>query len=70
MHVQKIKEEKLTWETYLESVDGLRNDEECRSPIKMNLPKQDHGVAMYQTVILAPPSTCQIRETSTNQTNE
>ena len=29
MHVQKIKEEKLTCETYLELVDGLGNDEEC-----------------------------------------
>ena len=70
MHVQKIKEEKLTWETYLESVDGLRNDEECRSPVKMNFPKLDHGVAMSLSITLAPPSTCQIRETSTNQTNE
>ena len=46
MHVQKIKEEKLTLETYLESVDGLRNDEECRSPVKMNFPELDLGVAM------------------------
>ena len=29
MHVQKIKEEKLTCEMYLELVDGLKNDEEC-----------------------------------------
>ena len=70
MHVQKIKEEKLTCETYLESVDGLRTDEECRSPVKKNFPKLDLGVAMSQTATLAPPSTCWIRETSTNQTNE
>ena len=55
MHVQKIKEEKLTYETYLESVDGLRNDEECRSPVKINLLRLDLGVAMSQTVTLAPP---------------
>ena len=52
MHVQKIKEEKLTWETYLESVDGLRNDEECRSPVKMNFPELDLGVAMSQSITL------------------
>ena len=39
MHVQKIKEEKFTCETYLELVDGLRNDEECRSSVKMNFPE-------------------------------
>ena len=55
MHVQKIKEEKLTWETFLESVDELRNDEECRSPVKINLLRLDLGVAMSQTVTLAPP---------------
>ena len=55
MHVQKIKEEKLTWETYLESIDGLRNDEECRSPVKMNFPELDLGVAMSQTLTLASP---------------
>ena len=70
MHVQKMKEEKLTWDTHLESVDGLRNDEECRSPIQIKLPEQDLGVAMSQTVTLVPPSTCQIRETSIDQTNE
>ena len=70
MHVQKIKEEKLTWETYLESVDGLRNVEECRSLVKMNFPELDLGVGMSQSITLAPPSTCQIRETSTDQTNE
>ena len=46
MHVQKMKEEKLTSETYLESVDGLRNDEECRSLVKMNFFELDLGVAM------------------------
>ena len=70
MHVQKIKEENLAWETYLESVDRLRNDEECRSPVKMNFLELDLGVAMSQSITLAPPSTCQIRETSTNQSNE
>ena len=33
MHIQKIKEEKLTCETYLDLVDELRNDEECRFPV-------------------------------------
>ena len=54
MHVQKIKEEKLTRETYLESVDGLRNDEECRSPVKINFPKLDLGVAMSPSITLRP----------------
>ena len=36
MHVQKIKEEKLTCKTYLELVDGLKNDEECHFPFKIN----------------------------------
>ena len=54
MHVQKIKEEKLTRETYLESVDGLRNDEECRSPVKMNFLELDLGVAMSLSITLQP----------------
>ena len=53
--MQKIKEEKLTWETYLEFVDGLRNDEECRSSVKINFFGPDLGVVMLQTVTLAPP---------------
>ena len=66
MHVLKIKEDKLTWETYLESVDGLRNDEECRSSVEMNFPELVFGVAMSQSITLAPPSTCQTIETSTD----
>ena len=70
MHVQKIKEEKLTWEMYLASIDVLRNDEEFISPVKMNFPELDLGLAMSQSITLVPPSTCQIKETSTDQTNE
>ena len=66
MHVQKIKEKKLTCETYLESVDGLRNDEECRSPVKMNFLELDLGVATSQSITLVPPSTYHTRETSTD----
>ena len=29
-----------------EICSGLRNDEECRSPVKMNLPELDLSVAM------------------------
>ena len=62
MHVQKIKEEKLTCETYLELVDGLKNDEECYFPVEMNFSEEDLVVVLPQPVTLAPPSTFQIRE--------
>ena len=70
MHVQKIKEEKLTCETYLDLVDELRNDEECHCPVEMNFFEEDLVVILPQPVTLAPPSTCQIREKSIDQTNE
>ena len=70
MHIQKIKEEKITCETYLDLVDELRNDEECRFPVEMNLSEEDLVVIVPQPVTLAPPSACQIREKPTDQTNE
>ena len=64
MKIQKIKEEKLTCKTYLDLVDELRNDEECRFPVKMNFFEEDLVVIVPQPVTLAPPSTCRIREKS------
>ena len=54
----------------MKSVDGLRNYEECRSLVKMNFPELDLGVAMSQSITLVPPSTYQIRETSTDRSNK
>ena len=69
MKIHKIKEEELTCETYLDLVDAFRNDEECRFPVKMNF-FEDLVVIVPQPVTLAPPSTCQIREKSNDQTKE
>ena len=70
MPIHKIKEEKLTCETYLDLADELRNDEECHFPVEMNFFEEDLIVIVPQPVTLTPPSTCQIREKSTNQINE
>ena len=70
MHIQKTEEEKLTYETYLDLADELRNDGECHFLIEMNFYEEDLVVVFPQQVTLAPPLTCQIREKSTDQTNE
>ena len=70
MHIQKIKEEKLVCETYLDLVDKMRNDEECRFLIEMNFSGKIFLLFRPKPVTLAPPSTCQIKEKSTDQKNE
>ena len=71
MQIQKIKEEELTCETYLDLADELRNDEECHFPVEMNLFEEYLVVVVPQLVtLIMPPSTCQIRETSSDQTNK
>ena len=69
MKIQKIKEEELTCETYLDLANALRNDEECHFPVKMNF-FEDLVVIVPQPSTLVPPSTCHIREESNDQTNE
>ena len=69
--MEKIKEEEITCETYLDLVDDFRNDEECHFLVQMSLFKKDLGVVEPQLVTLAPPSTCQISEKQMiRQTNE
>ena len=70
MKTQKITEEELTCETYLDLADELGNDEECHFPVEMNFFKEDLVVIVPQPVTLAPPSTCQIIEKSNDQTSE
>ena len=70
MKRRKIKEEKLTCETYLDLVDELRNNEECHFPVEMNFFEEDLVAIVPQLVTLAPPSTCQIREKSNDQKTE
>ena len=70
MKIQKIKEEELTCEIYLDHADELRNDEDCHFLVEMNFSEEDLVVIVPQPVTLVPPSTCQIREKSNDQTNE
>ena len=70
MQIQKIKEEELTYEMYLDLVDELRNDEEWHFLVEMNFSEEYLPVILPLLVTLTPPSTCQIRERSTDQTNE
>ena len=54
----------------LDLVDDFRNDEECHFPVKMSLFGEDLVVVEPHPVTLAPPSTCQIKEKSNDQTTE
>ena len=67
MKIQKIKEEELTCETYLDLADAMTNDEECHFTVEMNFFEEDIVVIEPQPVTLAPPSTCQIKEKSNDQ---
>ena len=60
--MQKLNREDFTWETYLDSVDDLRDDEECCFLDQMSIPTNDLDGVQHQPMILAPPSTCQTRE--------
>ena len=57
MKIQKITEEELICEKYLDLADELRNDEECHFPVEMNFFKEDLVAIVPQRVTLAPPST-------------
>ena len=60
--IQKSKEKEFTCETYLDVVDDLRNDEECRFLDQMSIFREDLDVVEPQPITLVPPSTCQARE--------
>ena len=60
--MEKIKEEEITCETYLDLVDDFRNDEECHFPVQMSLFGEDLDVVEPQPVTLAPPATWKISE--------
>ena len=61
----------FTYETYLDVVDDLVNDEECHFLDQMSISRVDLDGVKLQPITLAPPSICQTRKNQmVMQTNE
>ena len=60
--IQKLNKGEFTYETYLDFVDDLKNDEECFLLDQMNVFGEDLDVVERQPITLAPPSIRQVKE--------